>query len=125
MIFRLGRIMPGGAKGPGLFCIMPCLDEYKAIDMRTISFDVPPQEILTKDSVTVAVDTVVYYRVFNATISVTNVENSSRATRLLAQTTLKNILGTKNLAELLMDRDRKSTRLNSSHVRTSRMPSSA
>lgn len=111
VIFRLGRIMPGGAKGPGLFCIMPCLDEYKAIDMRTISFDVPPQEILTKDSVTVAVDTVVYYRVFNATISVTNVENSSRATRLLAQTTLRNILGTKNLAELLMDREDISQRM--------------
>jgi len=61
--------------------------------MRTVSFDVPPQEILTKDSVTVAVDAVVYYRVFNATVSVTNVENANKSTRLLAQTTLRNILG--------------------------------
>lgn len=114
VIFRLGRIMAGGAKGPGLFCIVPCLDEYKAIDMRTISFDVPPQEILTKDSVTVAVDAVVYYRVFNATISVTNVEDASRATRLLAQTTLRNILGTKNLAELLLDREDISQKMKSS-----------
>lgn len=63
--------------------------------MRTVSFDIPPQEILTKDSVTVAVDAVVYYRIMNAIDSVQNCENAQSATRLLAQTTLRNILGMK------------------------------
>lgn len=66
---------------------------------------VPPQEVLTKDSVTVSVDAVVYYRVSNATVSVANVENAHHSTRLLAQTTLRNILGTKNLHEILSDRE--------------------
>ncbi|XP_078604631.1 stomatin-like isoform X8 [Branchiostoma floridae x Branchiostoma japonicum] len=105
VIFRLGRLLPGGAKGPGIFFILPCTDDYKKVDLRTISFDVPPQEILTKDSVTVSVDAVVYFRVSNATISVANVENANQSTRLLAQTTLRNILGTKNLTEILSDRE--------------------
>merc|ERR1712054_719074 len=66
---------------------------------------VPPQEVLTKDSVTVSVDAVVYYRVSNATVSVANVENAHHSTRLLAQTSLRNILGTKNLHEILSDRE--------------------
>ena len=66
---------------------------------------VPPTQVLTKDSVTVSVDAVVYYRVSNATVSVANVENAHHSTRLLAQTTLRNILGTKNLHEILSDRD--------------------
>merc|ERR1712012_1445518 len=66
---------------------------------------VPPQEVLTRDSVTVSVDAVVYYRVSNATVSVANVENAHHSTRLLAQTTLRNILGTKNLHEILSDRE--------------------
>ena len=65
----------------------------------------PPSQVLTKDSVTVSVDAVVYYRVSNATISVANVENAHHSTRLLAQTTLRNILGTKNLHEILSDRE--------------------
>lgn len=75
------------------------------MDLRTVSFDVPPQEILTSDSVTVSVDAVVYYRVCNPTISVANVENAHHATRLLAQTTLRNILGTKSMSEILADRE--------------------
>jgi len=105
VVFRLGRLQAGGAKGPGLFCIIPCTDDYKQVDLRTVSFDVPPQEILTKDSVTIAVDAVVYYRVQDATMSIANVENSDGATRLLAQTTLRNILGTKTLQEILMERN--------------------
>ncbi|CAI4224560.1 unnamed protein product [Auanema sp. JU1783] len=105
VIFRLGRLMPGGAKGPGIFFVLPCIDSYKKIDLRVVSFDVPPQEILSKDSVTVAVDAVVYFRISNATISVTNVEDASRSTKLLAQTTLRNILGTRTLAEMLSDRE--------------------
>ncbi|ESN94229.1 hypothetical protein HELRODRAFT_185104 [Helobdella robusta] len=105
VIFRLGRLLQHGAKGPGLFFVIPCTDSYTKVDLRTVSFDVPPQEILSKDSVTVAVDAVVYYRVSNATVSVTNVEDVNRSTRLLAQTTLRNVLGTKNLSEILSDRE--------------------
>ncbi|XP_064616330.1 band 7 protein AGAP004871-like isoform X1 [Liolophura sinensis] len=105
VIFRLGRLVSGGAKGPGLFFIIPCIDSYTKVDLRTVSFDVPPQEVLTKDSVTVAVDAVVYYRVQNACTSITNVEDANRSTRLLAQTTLRNVLGTKNLAEILSERE--------------------
>ncbi|XP_061459747.1 stomatin isoform X2 [Rhineura floridana] len=105
IIFRLGRILRGGAKGPGLFFVLPCTDNIIKVDMRTISFDIPPQEILTKDSVTVNVDGVVYYRVQNATLAVANITNADSATRLLAQTTLRNVLGTKNLAQILSDRE--------------------
>jgi erythrocyte band 7 integral membrane protein len=73
--------------------------------MRTVSFDVPPQEALTKDSVTVAVDAVVYFRVFNPIISIANVENSQESTRLLAQTSLRNVLGTNSLADILSKRE--------------------
>ncbi|XP_076316378.1 band 7 protein AGAP004871-like isoform X1 [Tachypleus tridentatus] len=105
VIFRLGRLLRGGAKGPGIFFIIPCIDTYCKVDLRTVSFDVPPQEILSKDSVTVAVDAVVYYRISNATISVTNVEDYGRSTRLLAATTLRNVLGTKNLSDILSERE--------------------
>ncbi|XP_047424933.1 erythrocyte band 7 integral membrane protein isoform X2 [Mugil cephalus] len=105
IIFRLGRIVRGGAKGPGMFFILPCTDSFISVDMRTITFDIPPQEVLTKDSVTVSVDGVVYYRVQNATLAVANITNADAATRLLAQTTLRNVLGTKNLAEILSDRE--------------------
>nr|XP_020456698.1 erythrocyte band 7 integral membrane protein isoform X2 [Monopterus albus] len=105
IIFRLGRILRGGAKGPGLFFILPCTDSFINVDMRTITFDIPPQEVLTKDSVTVSVDGVVYYRVQNAILAVANITNADAATRLLAQTTLRNVLGTKNLAEILSDRE--------------------
>ncbi|CAG2118479.1 unnamed protein product, partial [Medioppia subpectinata] len=105
VIFRLGRLVKGGAKGPGLFFIIPCIDNYRCVDLRTVSFNVPPQEILSKDSVTVKVDAVVYYRISNATIAICNVEDYSISTRLLAATSLRNILGTKNLSDILADRE--------------------
>ncbi|CAF1053539.1 unnamed protein product [Rotaria sordida] len=105
VLMRLGRILPGGAKGPGLFFVLPCVDTIIKVDLRTVTFDVPPQEILTRDSVTVSVDAVVYFRIFNPIISVTNVENSRYSTQLLAATTLRNILGTKTLQEILSDRE--------------------
>ncbi|XP_061537135.1 stomatin (EPB72)-like 3a isoform X1 [Phycodurus eques] len=105
VIFRLGRIVDGKAKGPGLFIVIPCTDNFVKVDLRTVSFDIPPQEILTKDSVTVCVDGVVYFRIQCPISSVANVTNAHSSTRLLAQTTLRNVLGTKNLAELLSDRE--------------------
>lgn len=105
VIFRLGRITARKAKGPGIFFIIPCTDSFVKVDLRTVSFDIPPQEILTKDSVTVSVDGVVYFRVSDPVASVANVSNADYSTRLLAQTTLRNVLGTKNLSEVLSDRE--------------------
>lgn len=106
VIFRVGRLLPGNdAKGPGIFFILPCIDTYMKVDLRVVSFDVPPQEILTRDSVTVAVDAVVYFRISNPIWSVVNVEDAHRSTKLLAQTTLRNELGTKNLSEVLVERE--------------------
>jgi len=113
IIFRAGRLLPGGPKGPGLFFILPCIDEFKVVDLRTLSFDVPPQEILSKDSVTVTVDAVVYFRVQDPTMSILNVENYKRSTELLAATTLRNILGTKTLSEILSHREEISAGLQS------------
>ena len=105
VIFRLGRVLSGGAKGPGIFFVLPCTDNFVKVDMRTVTFDVPPQEILTKDSVTVTVDAVVYFRIYNATTAITNVAQVTQSTKLLAATTLRNILGTKNLSEILSERE--------------------
>ena len=104
VLFRLGRVKRGGAVGPGLFFIIPCMDSIQVVDLRTVSFDVPPQEVLTKDSVTVAVDAVVYYKIQNPMYSVCNVTNAASSTRLLASTTLRTTLGMKTLQEILADR---------------------
>ncbi|XP_024122473.1 erythrocyte band 7 integral membrane protein-like [Oryzias melastigma] len=105
VIFRLGRIVDKKPKGPGIFFVIPWTDSLVKVDLRTVSFDIPPQEILTKDSVTVCVDGVVYFRVSDPIASVANVSNADFSTRLLAQTTLRNVLGTKSLAEVLSDRE--------------------
>ncbi|XP_063929837.1 stomatin-like isoform X3 [Zophobas morio] len=105
VIFRLGKLRSGEARGPGLFFILPCVDEYVNVDLRTNHFDVPAQEGLTKDSVTIWVDAVVYYKVVKPLLAVTAVVNYSTSTSLLAMTTLRNIIGTKSLAEVLADRD--------------------
>lgn len=105
VIFRLGRLRSGGAKGPGLFFVLPCIDTYRCVDLRTGAFDVPPQEILTRDSVTVSVDAVVYYQVSNPLSAICNNDDYNRSTRLLAATTLRNILGTRNLSEILSERE--------------------
>jgi len=105
VIFRVGRLIGGGPRGPGIFFVLPCIDNYICVDLRTISFDVPPQEILTRDSVTISVDAVTYFKIANPVDSVCNVEDTQRSTQLLAQTTLRNELGTKNLDEVLLGRD--------------------
>ncbi|KAL4219352.1 hypothetical protein ACF0H5_021932 [Mactra antiquata] len=105
VIFRVGRVLSGGAKGPGLFFLLPCVDTFKRVDLRVKSYDIPPQEILTQDSLSVCVDAVVYARVFNATKSIINVEDAHKATKLLAATSVRNVLGTKSLADILSDRE--------------------
>ena len=88
-----------------MFFVIPCIDTYKIVDLRVLSFDVPPQEILSRDSVTVSVEAVIYFRISNPIISVTNVNDAQFSTKLLAQTTLRNVLGTKTLSEILQERD--------------------
>jgi len=105
VVFRLGRLIKRGTKGPGMFFILPCVDNIKMVDLRVLSFDVPPQEILSRDSVTVSVEAVIYFRISNPVISVTNVNDAQFSTKLLAQTTLRNVLGTKTLSEILTERD--------------------
>jgi len=105
VIFRLGRLRKGGSKGPGIFSVIPCIDTYRCVDLRTVSFDVPPQEILSRDSVTVSVDAVVYFNVIDPEQALCSVDDFSHSTRLLAATTLRNVLGTKNLAEILSERE--------------------
>jgi len=104
VIFRLGRVKSVKASGPGLFCVIPCTDTFRLVDKRTVSFDIPAQEILTKDNVTVTVNGVVFYRVTDSNASIVQVENASMSTHLLAQTTLRNTLGDYTLAGLLSER---------------------
>lgn len=105
VIFRLGRLKSGGATGPGMFAVIPCTDSYTAVDLRTRPFDVTPQEILTKDSVTVTVDAVVYFRVSDPLIAINNTVSYEGATRLLAKTTLRNVLGAHSLSEILSEKE--------------------
>jgi len=105
VIFRLGRLLRGGARGPGVFFTIPCVDTHVKIDLRTATYEIPPQEILTKDSVTVFVNAIMYYKVRDATSAVANVDDYGGSARLLAATTLRNVLGTKNLGDILSERE--------------------
>jgi regulator of protease activity HflC (stomatin/prohibitin superfamily) len=104
VIFRLGRVM--GAKGPGLFFIIPIIDRMIKVDLRTITLDVPSQEAITRDNVTVKVNAVAYFRVLDPVAAVVNVENYLRATSQIAQTTLRNVIGQVELDDLLAERER-------------------
>ena len=103
VIFRMGRLL--GAKGPGMFLIIPIVDSTVKTDLRIITIDVPKQSIITKDNVTVDVDAVLYYRVLEPVNAVTKVENYMLATSMLAQTTLRDILGQIELDDLLSKRE--------------------
>ncbi|KFQ61301.1 Stomatin-like 3, partial [Pelecanus crispus] len=105
VVFRLGRILSKKAKGPGLILILPCTDTFIKVDLRTVTCNIPPQEILTKDAVTTQVDGVVYYKICSAVSAVANVTDVHLATFLLAQTALRNVLSTQSLAQLLAGRE--------------------
>jgi regulator of protease activity HflC (stomatin/prohibitin superfamily) len=109
VIFRLGRLQ--GAKGPGLFVILPIVDRMVKMDLRVFTLDVPSQEIITRDNVTVKVDAVIYFRVVNPEDAVVKVENYFRATALIAQTTLRSTIGQSELDTLLSHRDEINQRL--------------
>jgi regulator of protease activity HflC (stomatin/prohibitin superfamily) len=105
VIFRLGRLLPN-PKGPGLFILIPVVDRMVKVDLRTVTLNVPPQEVITKDNVPVRVNAVAYFRIVDANASVVQVENFMVATSQIAQTTLRSVLGQHVLDELLSERDK-------------------
>jgi len=109
VIFRLGKLV--GAKGPGLIFLIPFVDKMVKTDLRVVTIDVQKQEVMTKDNVPATVDAVVYFRVVNPEASVVKVENFLMATSLIAQTTLRSVLGQSDLDELLAQRDKINVKL--------------
>jgi regulator of protease activity HflC (stomatin/prohibitin superfamily) len=103
VIFRLGRVI--GAKGPGLFVIIPFVDQMVRVDLRVVTLDVPTQEAITMDNVTVRVNAVCYFRVMDPVAAVVNITNYLLATGQIAQTTLRSVMGQSELDELLSQRD--------------------
>ena len=109
VVFRLGRVI--GAKGPGLFFLIPIVDRMVKVDLRTITLDVPAQEAITGDNVTVKVNAVVYFRVLDPVDAIIQVEDYRRATWQIAQTSLRNVIGQSKLDQLLQDREEINERL--------------
>ena len=103
VVFRLGRVQ--GAKGPGLMVLVPIIDKMVRVDLRTITLDVPPQDIITRDNVTIKVNAVIYFKVIDPVQAVVEVENYLMATSKLAQTTLRSVVGQVDLDSLLSQRE--------------------
>jgi regulator of protease activity HflC (stomatin/prohibitin superfamily) len=104
VIFRLGRLQ--GAKGPGIFFIIPLVDRMVKVDLRVVTLDIPTQEAITRDNVTVSVNAVAYFRVIDPNDAIVQVEDYQRATWQIAQTSLRSVLGQSDLDELLIHRDK-------------------
>ena len=109
VIFRLGRVI--GAKGPGLFFIIPLIDRMVKVNLQTVTFDIPPQDVITKDNVTLRVNAVAYFNVVDPVRAVVAVQNYLVATSQIAQTTLRSVLGQVELDDLLLKRDEINTQL--------------
>jgi regulator of protease activity HflC (stomatin/prohibitin superfamily) len=109
VVFRLGKLI--GAKGPGIVILIPVIDRMVRIDLRVVTIDVPKQDMMTCDNVPVTVDAVLYFRVVDATAAIVKVENYIRATSLIAQTTLRSVIGQAELDELLAEREKINQRL--------------
>src|SRR3954449_12889838 len=105
VIFRLGRLLPE-PKGPGLFLLIPVVDKMEKVDLRTVTLNVPPQEVITKDNVPVRVNAVAYFRIVEPKSAIVQVENFMNATSQIAQTTLRSVLGQHQLDELLSEREK-------------------
>ena len=105
IVFRLGRLLPE-PKGPGLFILIPVVDRMVKVDLRTITLNIPPQEVITKDNVPVRVNAVAYFRIVEPKNAIVQVENFMVATSQIAQTTLRSVLGQHLLDELLSERDK-------------------
>ena len=110
VIFRLGRVLTPG-RGPGLFFIIPIIDRMVKVDLRVVTLDIPSQEAITSDNVTVKVNAVAYFRVLDPVAAIVQVEDFRRATWQIAQTTLRSVLGQSELDELLSQRERINTKL--------------
>lgn len=109
VVFRLGRLL--GIKGPGLFVLIPFVDKVVKVDLRTITLNVPPQEVITRDNVTVKVNAVAYFRVLDASRAIVQVENYLVATSQISQTTLRSVVGQVDLDHLLSERESINTKL--------------
>ena len=109
VIFRLGRLI--ASKGPGIIFLIPLIDKLQRMSLRLVTFDVPPQDVITKDNVSIKVNAVLYYRVMDPNKAVVEVENYAYATSQLAQTTLRSVCGQAELDELLAEREKISIRL--------------
>jgi len=105
IVFRLGRLFPE-PKGPGLFFLIPIIDKLVKVDLRTITLQIPPQEVITKDNVPVRVNAVAYFRIIDPKAAVVQIENYMVATSQIAQTTLRSVLGQHSLDELLSEREK-------------------
>jgi regulator of protease activity HflC (stomatin/prohibitin superfamily) len=108
VVFRLGRLLDP-PKGPGLFILIPIIDRMVRVDLRTITLNIPPQEVITKDNVPVRVNAVAYFRIVDPKAAIVQVENFMVATSQIAQTTLRSVLGQHLLDELLSERDKINT----------------
>ncbi|HUP00518.1 MAG TPA: slipin family protein [Gemmatimonadota bacterium] len=111
VVFRLGRLRAGGAKGPGLIIVIPIIDKIVKVSLRVITHDVPPQDVITRDNVSVKVNAVIYFKVFDPDNAIVEVEDYLYATSQLAQTTLRSVIGEVELDELLAERERINARL--------------
>jgi len=109
VIFRLGRLI--GAKGPGVIFIIPGIDKLLKVSLRTVALEIPPQEVITRDNISIKVNAVVYFRVIDPNKAVVEIENYLYATSQLAQTTLRSIIGQSQLDELLSERDKINVKL--------------
>src|SRR5882724_5613927 len=105
IVFRLGRLFPQ-PKGPGLFLLIPVVDRMVKVDLRTITLQIPPQEVITKDNVPVRVNAVAYFRIVDPKAAIVQIENYMVATSQIAQTTLRSVLGQHSLDELLSEREK-------------------
>lgn len=111
VVFRLGRLIHGGASGPGLIFLIPIVDRMVKVSLRTVVMDVPPQDVITQDNVSIKVNAVVYFRVMQPEKAIVEVENYLMATSQLSQTTLRSVLGQSELDDLLSQREKINHRL--------------
>uniref|UniRef100_A0A7M4EF67 Podocin n=1 Tax=Crocodylus porosus TaxID=8502 RepID=A0A7M4EF67_CROPO len=104
IVFRFGRLIPGRARGPGLFFFLPCLDTYHKVDLRLRTLEIPFHEVVTKDMVTLEIDAICFYRIENASLLLTTLVNISSTVQLLVQTTMKRLLAHRSFTELLLEK---------------------
>ncbi len=111
VIFRLGRVLDGGTKGPGLILLIPIIDKMVKVSLRIVVMDVPPQDVITQDNVSIKVNAVIYFRVIDPQKAIIEIENYLVGTSQLSQTTLRSVLGQSELDDLLSQRDKINVRL--------------